>query len=57
MKLIIDYHPYQDFEGSIFHFDTLDEVFEFIRLASKNSYHTYLIEDTEDKKENDKQVL
>lgn len=54
MKLIIDYYPYDDFEGSAFYFDTLEEIFEFIKLASKNSYHTYLIEDIEDKKDNDK---
>lgn len=55
-KLIIDYEPFNDFEGSAFYFDNFDEIFEFIKIASKNSFHSYYIEDfasnnTDNKKE------
>lgn len=44
-KLIIDFEPFADFEGSIFYFDNFDETFEFIKIASKNSTHSYYIQD------------
>lgn len=50
LKLIIDYEPadyyYNDYElGSVFYFNTLEEIFDFISIAAKNTYHTYYIED------------
>ena len=58
-KLIIDYEPfyemYSDIElGSVFYFNTLEEIFNFIRIASENSYHSYYIEDFNEDKEEEK---
>ena len=49
-KLIVDYEPeaeqFFDVElGTTYYFETLEEIFDFIRIASKNSYHSYYIED------------
>ena len=45
IKLIIDYNPIGDYEGTEFYFYTWSELFRFITMASETPGHSYLIED------------
>ena len=50
LKLTLDYTELaEEYCGSTFYFESWEELLNLVKVIAKNSYHTYFIEDIEEK--------
>lgn len=58
LKLTLDYTEFaEEYCGSVFYFDSWEELLTLVKVISNNSYHTYFIEEYDEKVEKNNEKI